>query len=279
MLPPMSAKTFSRFSRFIRGELGINMTDAKKTMLQARLQKRLRKLGFSTYDDYYDYVFSDEGMRVELLNMIDVVTTNKTDFFREPKHFEYLTETVLPELGRGRAIGSRRDADFWSAGCSTGEEPYTLAMVLSEYKRARPDFRFRIMGSDISTFVLKKAATGIYGHDRVEQVPLALRKRYLLRSKDRSRDTVRICPEIRGLVSFERINFMDGNFGIRESFDVVFCRNVIIYFDRPTQERVLNNICRHLRPEGFIFMGHSETLNGLNVPLKAVTSTVYRKIP
>jgi chemotaxis protein methyltransferase CheR len=273
----MTGRTFSRFSEFIRHELGINITDAKRTMLQARLQKRMRCLGLSSFDDYYDYVFSDHGRDTELLHMIDVITTNKTDFFREPKHFEYLTQTLLPEMIRGCGAGVRRRAAFWSAGCSTGEEPYTLAMVLSDFAARWPGFEYTILATDISGDVLKKAIIGIYDHQKIAPVPMPMRKKYLLRSKDRARNVVRVTPDIRARVTFQRLNLMESDFRLRESFDVIFFRNVIIYFDRPTQERVLNSICRHLKPEGALFLGHSETLNGLDVPLKSVVSTVYRK--
>ncbi len=276
---PMTGRTFSRFSHFIKDELGINITDAKQTMLQARLQKRMRALGLSSFDDYYDYVFSDRGRETELLHMIDVITTNKTDFFREPKHFEFLTGTLLPEMIRTHGTGVRRRLAVWSAGCSTGEEPYTLAMVLSDFASRWPGFGFSILATDISGDVLKKAVTGIYDHEKIVPVPMPMRKKYLLRSKDRKRDMVRVVPEIRSRVTFQRLNLMERDFRLRESFDIIFFRNVIIYFDRPTQERVLNSICRHLKPEGAIFLGHSETLNGLNVPLRSVVSTVYRKTP
>ncbi len=273
----MTGRTFSRFSSFIKNELGINITDGKRTMLQARLQKRMRTLGLSSFDDYCEYVFSDRGRETELLHMIDVITTNKTDFFRESKHFDYLTQTLLPEMVRAGGTGVRRRAAFWSAGCSTGEEPYTLAMVLSDFAARQPDFGFSILATDISGEVLKKAALGIYDHEKIAPVPMPMRKKYLLRSRDRSRNIVRIAPEIRSNVTFRRLNLMESDFRFRESFDVIFFRNVIIYFDRSTQERVLNSICRCLKPEGALFLGHSETLNGLNVPLKSIVSTVYRK--
>lgn len=274
---PMTGRTFSRFSDFIKTELGINITDAKRTMLQARLQKRMRLLGLSSFDDYYDFVFSEKGRDTELRHMIDVITTNKTDFFREPKHFEYLTQSLLPEMIQTHGTGVRRRAAFWSAGCSTGEEPYTLAMVLSDFAARWRGFGFSILATDISGDVLRKAMIGIYDHEKIGPVPMPMRKKYLLRSKDRSRNTVRMAPEIRARVTFQRLNLMESDFRLRESFDVIFFRNVIIYFDRPTQERVLNSICRHLKPEGALFLGHSETLNGLNVPLKSLISTVYRK--
>jgi chemotaxis protein methyltransferase CheR len=204
-----------------------------------------------------------------------MVTTNKTDFFREPDHFDYLTRTVLPDWCL-RHEGAR--LNIWSAGCSSGEEPYTLAMVLSEYAVSHPGFDFRILATDISTRVLEKAKAAIYPEALVEPVPMNLKKKYLLRSKDRSSGMVRIVPELREKVRFRRLNFMDQDFGMRDQLDIIFCRNVIIYFDRPTQEKLLQRFHRQMKPGAFIFMGHSETLSGLNVPLTSVYPTVYRKL-
>ena len=274
----MSQDTFSRFSSFIYNELGIKMPKAKKTMLQSRLLKRLRVLGIKNYEEYFDYVFSPQGMSQELVNMIDVITTNKTDFFREPKHFEYLMQTALPELIRTRGTGIRQKAKLWSAGCSTGEEPYTLAMVLSEFGEIYTGYQFSILATDISTRVLETAKLAIYDNERVEPISHAFRKKYLLRSKDKQKKRVRVAPELRSMVRFQRLNFMDSDLGLRDTLDIIFCRNVIIYFDRPTQEKVLNRLCRHLRPGGYMFMGHSETLNGLKVPLIQAAATIYRKL-
>ncbi len=274
---PMTEKLFLRFSTYIRNELGIKMPDAKKTMLQARLQKRLRMLGMNNYEDYAEYVFSDQGIKDELPHMIDAVTTNKTDFFREAQHFPYLVETALPEMIRLYGAGARRKARIWSAGCSTGEEPYTLAMVLSEFNSRCAGYRFEILATDISSRVLRDAARGIYTHEKVAPVPLPLRKKYLLKSRDRQKGLVRVIPALRERVTFKWLNFMGDYFGINDTFDIIFCRNVLIYFDRKTQETVLNRVCRYLVPGGYFFAGHSETLNGLNVPLVQASSTIYRK--
>lgn len=273
----MSDAVFSRFSSFVQSELGIKMPPVKKTMLQARLSKRLRRLGLRSFDEYCDFVFSPEGRASELQNMIDVVTTNKTDFFREPRHFHYLVQQVLPEFVN-RGIGVRRKLMLWSAGCSTGEEPYTIAMVLSDFAERHREFGFSILATDLSGQVLKEARLGIYREDEVEPVPEDMKKRYLLRSRNRSERRVRIVPALRSEVEFRQLNFMDEEYAIRGNRDVIFCRNVIIYFRRSTQERVLNRVCRYLRTGGYMFMGHSETLNGLKVPLVQVAPTIYRKI-
>lgn len=270
----MSEKEFREFSEFIYNECGIKMSDAKKTMLEARFQKRLRVLGLKSYREYRDYVFSLKGMELELPHFIDVVTTNKTDFFREPKHFEILTQQVLPQWCA--KYSPRKTFRIWSAGCSTGEEPYTMAMVLTDYAEKNPGFRFQIMASDISTRVLDHSLKAIYEEEKVIPVPPSFKKKYLLRSKDRSQRLVRIVPELRRSVTFMRLNFME-EFGLKDLMDVIFCRNVIIYFDRPTQEGLLNRFCRQIEPDGYIFIGHSETLTGMNIPLEQVAPTVYRK--
>lgn len=270
-------RDFARLSGFIQSEYGIKMPRVKKVLLEARLRKRLRVLGMHSYSEYCDYLFSPEGIENELIHMINVVTTNKTDFFREPKHFDYLVQTALPELINryGATIGRRYN--IWSAGCSTGEEPYTLAMVLNEFAGKQQGFYFSILATDISTKVLESASLGIYKEDAVVPVPTALKMKYLLRSKDKRKDLVRIAPELRSLIRFRRLNFMDSDFGMKAPVDIIFCRNVIIYFDRPTQEKLLNRFCHHLIPGGYLFTGHSETLNGLGVPLVSAGPMVYRK--
>ncbi|MRR55505.1 MAG: chemotaxis protein CheR [Deltaproteobacteria bacterium] len=271
----MTNREFSLFSQFIESTCGIRMPDSKKLMLESRLQKRLKHLGIGTFQEYYDYLVSKQGLRDELVSMIDVVTTNKTDFFREAAHFTYLTESVLPRIPK---IEQQNGIKVWSAGCSSGEEPYTLAMTLSEFARNNLGFRYSILATDICTEVLKSAHRGIYDEEKIAPIPQLLKKRYLLRSKDRSRCIVRVCPELRSKVTFRRLNFMDETFDVESPFRIIFCRNVIIYFDRETQEVLLNKFCRHLLPGGYLFLGHSETLNGLNVPLVQVNSTVYRKL-
>ncbi len=275
----LSDRDFQRLSTFIHTECGIKMPPSKKTMLESRLQKRLRSLGIKSFPQYCDYLFSQDGMENEFVHMIDVVTTNKTDFYREPRHFDYLVQDALPELMAKHGAGIRRNLMIWSAGCSTGEEPYTLAMVLNEFAQRCPGFKFRftILATDISTKVLEKAKKAIYEHDRIAPVPPDQKKKYLLKSRDNKRGLVRIVPELREAVKFRRLNFLEGSFGMREPMDVIFCRNVIIYFDRPTQETLLNRFYDHLCPGGYMFLGHSETLHGLNVPLVQVSPTVYRK--
>jgi chemotaxis protein methyltransferase CheR len=251
------------------------MSDNKVPMLQSRLMRRIRQLGMTSLDEYQNYLFSSANAEEERVQFIDAVTTNKTDFFREAQHFDYLVNTALPALvAMGLSNGRLK---VWCAGCSSGEEPYTLAMVLSEYAREYPGFDFTIMATDISTRVLEHARLGIYEAPRIEPIPMALRHRYLLRSCDPQKRVVRIIPELRGKITFRRLNFMDADYGLRDTFDVIFFRNVMIYFDKPTQETVLHKQCRHLRAGGYLFVGHSESLAGLNVPVSITNSAVFRK--
>jgi len=237
----------------------------------------LKDLGIRSFSDYFEYLFSPQGMQNELVHMIDVVTTNKTDFFREPAHFSYLSEKAVPELINLYDAGRRRTLNIWSAGCSTGEEPYTIAMVLDELNEKYRGFRYLVLATDISTKVLDIAGTGIYSEDKVGPVPDHLKRKYIMRGKDSRRGMIRIVPELRERVRFRRLNFMEGDFGMREHVDIIFCRNVIIYFDSITQEKLLKRFCGHLVPGGYIFMGHSETLQGMDLPLVPVAPTVYRK--
>ncbi len=273
----LSHADFRRLSVLIRTECGIKMPDTKKIMLEARLRKRLRVLGMRSFSEYCEYLFGNEGMACELVPMIDAVTTNKTDFFREPRHFDFLVETAVPELTRLCGAGEKRKLRVWSAGCSTGEEPYTIAMVLGEFGEKSPSFDFLVHATDISTRVLDTAIRGVYREEKVVTVPPALKQKFVMKSRDRDRKLVRIAPELRARVRFRRVNFMEDDFGVDEPVDILFCRNVIIYFDRNTQERLLKRLYDHLIPGGYIFMGHSETLSGLNTSLVSAGPMVYRK--
>lgn len=272
----LTQRDFDRLSRYIYQELGITLSDSKKTMLTGRLTKRLRALKIPTISDYCDFLFTDEGQSLERVHLFDVVTTNKTDFFREANHFDFLTGKILPAWQS--SLLQRRSFKIWSAGCSSGEEPYTMAMVLDDYarKQAAGAFDFEIIATDISTKVLDHAKQAVYHSDRVQPVPMELRSRYLLRSKDRNNPLVRIIPALRKKIRFGRLNFMDDDFSLPHPMDVIFCRNVIIYFDKQTQERLVCKFCRKLQPGGFLFLGHSESLHGFNVPLTQVAPTVYR---
>jgi chemotaxis protein methyltransferase CheR len=269
----MSEASVAQFCQLIVDTLGIKMNASKVPMLQGRLQRRLRDLAIDSLEQYREHLFGADGAS-ELQHFIDAVTTNKTDFFREPQHFDLLTRKVLPEL-MPRGAGGRQ-CKVWSAPCSSGEEPYTLAMVLAEYASRNAGFDFAVLATDISSRVLAHAARGVYDEERIAPVPEALRARYLLRARDPRRSEVRIAPTLRAKVAFHQLNFMQSHYGVRDVFDVIFCRNVLIYFDKPTQQTVVRRLARHLRPNGALFVGHSESLTGLDVPFTPCGIAVYR---
>jgi chemotaxis protein methyltransferase CheR len=271
----ISSADFARLRSLIYAQSGINLNADKKTMLELRIKRRLRNLNLRSFGQYCQYLFGPQGQKEEIVHLLDVVSTNKTDFFREPEHFEYLAEKALPDLVARNPGG--RPLWAWSAGCSTGEEPYTLAMVLSEYAQAHSGFRFRVLATDISTTVLAKAQRGVFHQDVVRPVPGALQRRYFMRSRDPGSQQLRVVPELRQAVEFLRLNFMDADFGLRQKADLIFCRNVIIYFDRPTQEKILQKLAAQLVPGGYFFVGHSESLHAMDLPLVAVAPALYRK--
>jgi chemotaxis protein methyltransferase CheR len=268
----MQARDFKRFAEFISSECGIKLPPTKKTMLEARLQRRLRDLGLPGFAAYWDYLTGPEREE-ELARLLDVVTTNTTDFFREPRHFEFLARSVLPAWA---AANGTRTLRVWSAGCSTGMEPYTLAMVLADWAERRGGLFWKILGTDISTRALDAARRAVYPEDQVKAVPGEMKRRYLLRSKDRAQGLVRVVPDLRSQVAFMRLNFMNG-FDLGELMDVIFCRNVLIYFERSTQEALLGRLCGHLLPGGHLFIGHSESITGMSLPLVQIAPTVYRR--
>lgn len=272
----MSDNEFRQISTFITSNYGIKLPDFKKTMVEGRLQKRLRATALNSFKDYIELVFSQEG-ETELLEMVDAISTNKTDFYRESAHFDFLVNRLLPEYAEKNPRGKMK---IWSAAASSGEEIYTIAFVIEEFiaKMTGLKIDYSILGTDISIEKLKAAVNAIYESDRIKDVPVDIRNKYLLRSKDRKSNQVRVIPAIRQKTSFQRQNLMDVNYPISKDFDAIFCRNVLIYFDKENQESVINKLCNHLKVGGYFFLGHSESIIGKSVPLKQIMPTVYRKI-
>jgi chemotaxis protein methyltransferase CheR len=251
------------------------MPPTKRVMVETRLRRRLRALGMTSFADYANRIFGPQVDEEEIVHLIDAITTNKTDFFREPSHFDYLVREALPTLLRER--DSSALFTLWSAASSTGEEPYTLAMVLDGFAEAR-SINWRIVASDVSTQVLARAQRAIYPEALAEPIPPVLRYKYLLRSRDREKGLVRIVPRLRQKVNFLRVNLLSSHYDIPKPVDVIFCRNVFIYFNRQTQGQILERFCGYLRPGGYVFLGHSETVNGISVSLVQVAPTVYRRL-
>jgi chemotaxis protein methyltransferase CheR len=276
-LDRLNARDFQRLARFIEGYSGIKMPPTKKTMVEGRLRRRVREIGCANLTAYCRHLFEHGGLEAEAVNLIDVVTTNKTEFFRESEHFRLLTEIVLPPLLSRRRAHHNTPIKVWSAASSTGAEPYTLAMVLADQSRAKDRFRFSVLATDICTRVLETAAMGIYAEEMIAPVPMEMRRRYLLRARDSSRRIVRIAPEIRQLVKFSRLNLMDATYPVDRDLDVIFCRNILIYFDKPTQEAVLRRLGDHLRPGGYLFLGHSESLAGFGLAFRPIAATIFQR--
>lgn len=266
----LTDKEFEQFQALIYQQVGIKLEYPKRTLLVSRLSKRLRELELGTFQAYYDCV-SRKGGEEELTRLLDLISTNKTDFYREPFHFEFLRNQVLPEVQGTRILR------VWSSASSSGEEPYSIAMSLRD---ALPDISrwdIKILASDISTRVLAKAASGMYEEERVSQLPKDLVHRHFLCGKGPQIGKFKIRPDVAKLVAFRRINLMDPTFPIRSPLDVIFCRNVMIYFDRPTQTRLIEKFFRYLRPGGYLFIGHSESLQWIEHQFMYVRPTIYQK--
>ncbi|WP_298675687.1 CheR family methyltransferase [uncultured Sphingomonas sp.] len=270
---PLGERNFRRLAAFIHDQAGIKMPANKKAMLESRLRRRLDATGARTLDEYCDFLFAGTNADRERPHLINAVTTNKTDFFREPVHFTYLRETLLPALA---ARGSQ-PVRAWSAACSTGPEAYTIAMVLDDFAAGGAGPAFGILATDIDTEVLAIARAGIYPAQLLDPVPPLLRHKYVMSPRNPARREVRIAPALRSAIGFARLNLMDDHYPIGAPMDLIFCRNVLIYFDKPTQFRVVSRLTDCLAPGGHLFLGHSESITGLDLPLEQVANTVFRR--
>lgn len=269
----LSVRDFRQLSEFIYNYCGIKMPETKRSMLEGRLRKRLRATGYQTFSNYCDFLFRHGGMETEAVFLIDVVTTNKTDFFREPNHFDFMEKVALPRLAD---MGYQR-VRAWSSACSTGAEPYSMAMVMADAVDRKIISDYHILATDLSTDVLKKAHSGIYSQDLIEPVPAEMTRRYVMMPKDKQRSEVRISPRLRSKVGFARLNLMNPSYDVGDLYQIIFCRNVLIYFDKKTQGHVLTQLCKCLMPGGYLLIGHSETVTGISLPIKQVANTVFMK--
>ncbi|MCU0705106.1 MAG: hypothetical protein MUF18_14125 [Fimbriiglobus sp.] len=246
---------------------GISLNQNKREMVAARLARRVRHYQSASIADYLDRLQTDAAEQQEFVNCL---TTNKTDFFRESHHFDYLRDTLLPRLA------DRRRVRVWSAGCSTGEEPYTLAMTLADHAPQADGWDVKILASDIDTAVLASAAKGVYPDDRLAGLSPDHLRRFFLRGTGANAGKVSVRPGLRDRIAFRRINLMDEPWPVRTRFDAIFCRNVVIYFDRPTQQRLFSRFAELLTPDGLLFLGHSENLHWMAETFTPAGPTVYR---
>ena len=265
----LNAAEFERIRRLAYDHFGLDLRQGKEELVRARLGRQIRKAKLLSFDEYCRYVMADRTGQA-LAVMIDSLTTNFTGFFREPGHFEFFREEVLPRL-RSRSL-----VRFWSAACATGEEPYTLAMCILEELGGAAATRAQIVATDFSTRALEVARQGIYTTQRCDGIPAALARRYLLRGEGDRKGWFRVKPELCRMVQFRRLNLIEGHAHLG-AFSLILCRNVMIYFDRPTRERLVRRIVASLEPGGYLFVGHAESLTGLEQPLAYVRPAIYRK--
>ena len=268
-----SDQDFQRIRRIINEVAGISLADGKRELVYSRLSRRLRQLGLRRFDEYCR-LLEPGGDSEELGEFVNALTTNLTAFFREPHHFEFLAEELLPALTRERAFGNRR-LRVWSAGCSTGEEPYSIAMVLRELLPA-VGWDVKILATDLDSNVLATAERGVYEWERVKGLSEARLRRWFLRGRGAQEGRVQVAPALREMIAFRRLNLME-EWPMRGFFDVVFCRNVVIYFDKPTQRELFERFADILVDRGHLFVGHSESLFKVTERFTPLGKTIYRK--
>jgi len=270
----IGTRTFKRLAAYIEGETGIKMPDSKRHLVEGRLVRSLRGSAANSIDEYCEHILSGQAGEDEVWDLINAMTTNKTDFFREPNHFTYLRENILPEFARDNI----RRIRCWSAAASTGMEAYTLAMVIDDFIASERALDFEILATDIDTNVLAEARRAVYSLESLAPVPQAMRAKYVQRANDPRRKEARISAQLRKKVAFARMNLMDRAYPVGAAMDLIMCRNVLIYFEKAVQGRVIAQLCECLRPGGYLMLGHSESTMGLDLPLTTVANTVFRKI-
>lgn len=288
-LVEMDGREFHLFRSLVHKHCGIWLKDGKRVMLASRLSRRLRHHGLRSYSDYYDYVQAHLNDSDELRELINCVTTNKTSFFRERHHFDFLTSTLIPRVLSQSAPGAHEPIRIWSACCSTGEEPYTIAITLLEALAARrrpgatpalscvpAGYGAEIVASDIDTQVLARASRGVYKEDSLDGIDLALRKKYFLRGTGEMAGFARVKPELMRMVEFIHLNLMSPQWPLTGRFDAIFFRNALIYFQKETQDILLRKMARLLKPGGYLFLGNSEHISWLNDIYEPMKQTMYR---
>jgi chemotaxis protein methyltransferase CheR len=273
----ISEREYDTIRGLVKTQTGINLGLHKRDLVVSRLSKRLRTLGLASFSQYIDYLRKDADGG-ELVQMINRITTNKTDFFRERHHFDFLTAKLLPQLAaQGEASGDRR-LRIWSAASSSGEEPYTIAITVSEFFKDYRGWDIKILASDLDTTMLEKASMGVYDHSLLEPVPKPLLHKYFDRQGRGEDAPYKVKPFLRQLISFRKFNLMNQAYPLKVKMDFIFCRNVLIYFDAQDKVSILSKLHQALKPEGHIFVGHSESLMMVKHLFAFVGSTVYRKV-
>jgi chemotaxis protein methyltransferase CheR len=265
---------FRAIRRLVMEQSGISLSEMKRDMVYARLSRRIRKLGLKTFAEYLPLVEKGEGE--EVVTFVNAITTNLTSFFREEHHFEFLAQELVPELMEKHARSRR--IRIWSAGCSSGCEPYSIAMVLRETLPDAETWDVKILASDLDTDILAEAERGVYGLEKLKGVSKQRQRRWFWKGKGENAGTVRVASELRKMITFRQLNLMAG-WPLRGSFDVIFCRNVLIYFDKPTQNKLFERWAEMLVPGGSLFLGHSESMTGAHPQYESCGRNRYRRKP
>ncbi len=267
-------KDYSFIRDLIYKETRINLGDSKRELVSARLGKRLRANNLGTYTDYCKMLQSKPNSG-ELYHLIDAISTNHTFFFREINHFNFLNSHILPSFENGQ-LGNGKELKIWSCACSTGEEPYSLALSLEEYLGSKMGYDWSIQCSDISNRVLDFASKGIYDHERLKNVRPEWLKKYFQKGEKQMEGYFRVRPELAKKLKFQRLNLFAPNFPWQQKFHVIFCRNVMIYFDRETQQELVGRLAQHLVPGGYLLIGHAESLAGIRHPYNSIKPAIYQ---
>lgn len=267
-------KEFQLFRDIIFRETGISMSDKKRNLIVARLSKRLRVLNLNSFSEYYQYLNESDHADTEIGNLINRVTTNKTDFFREKHHFDFLMNEIFPGMIEAARKGGERRLRIWSAGCSSGEEPYSLAMCVNDAFKDERGWDLKILATDLDTDVLTKASHGVYNSQQVTPVPMGYLSKYFVRTHE----GYTASPQLKAMISFRRLNLMDASFPMKRPFDIIFCRNVMIYFNEETKQELAKKYHSHLREKGYMFVGHSESLMYMKHLFRFLKHTVYQKV-
>ncbi len=273
----LTDEEFELIRELVYSESGIKLSKEKKELVKSRLTKRLRKYGFHTFKEYYKYVTAIDKTGSELICLIDCISTNKTEFFREKAHFDFLNEKILPDLIKEKSKRGAYKLRGWSAGCSTGEEPFTIAITVYDHLDVPSMWDARILATDISTRVLEKAKQGVYEKEKLEGLPQEIIKTHFVCSKETNTTYYKVKEHLMKMIFFGRLNFMDDQFPFKGQFDFIFCRNVMIYFDKATQGELVSKFHKYLAPGGYLFIGHSESLSGVPNSLEYIQPTIYRK--
>jgi chemotaxis protein methyltransferase CheR len=272
---PLTEAEFRKFQTFVFRHAGIHLSAAKKALLVGRLSRRLRALGLESFGAYYELIARDADERTQAF---DAICTNETHFFREPRQFEFLTTRVYPTWKVAVEAGTRsRTIRVWSAACSSGEEPYSIAMSLLTHFPKEEGWSVEVLATDLSTKILARAEAGLWPIDKSAEIPPAMLKRFMLRGVGSQDGKMKVGPEVRACVRFMRLNLNDASYPVSGAFDLIFCRNVLIYFNAESKGGVIRRLLSHLAAEGILLLGHAETLNGVTDRVRSVGPTAYRR--